>query len=55
MERSPYWDPDSCAATQRFMEPEGSLPYPQNRSRSGYPEQDQSSPHHRIILLQDLF
>jgi hypothetical protein len=35
------------------MEPEGSIPNPQQLSTCPYPERDQSSPHHPIPPLQD--
>jgi hypothetical protein len=35
------------------MEPEGSLPCPQEPSTVPYPEPDQSNPDHHIISLQD--
>jgi hypothetical protein len=38
--------------SQHFMEPEGSLPR-QELFTCFYPEQDQSSPHHAILYLQD--
>jgi hypothetical protein len=36
--------------SQHFMEPEGSIPNPQELSACSYPEQDQSSPLHPIPL-----
>jgi hypothetical protein len=33
------------------MEPEGSLPHPQELSTCPYPELDQSSPHRPILIL----
>jgi hypothetical protein len=37
------------------MESEGSLPCSQQSSSRPYPVQEQSSPHHLIICLQDPF
>jgi hypothetical protein len=39
--------------SQHFMEPEGSVPNPQELFTCPYPEPDQSSPHHPIPPLQD--
>jgi hypothetical protein len=39
--------------TNDFMEPQGSIPNPQELSNSSYPEPDKSSPHHPIPPLQD--
>jgi hypothetical protein len=38
--------------SQHFMEPEGSIPNSQELPTCSYPE-DQSSPHHAILSLQD--
>jgi hypothetical protein len=37
--------------SQRFMEPEGSLPPSQEPSTGPYPEPDRSNPHHSILSL----
>jgi hypothetical protein len=37
--------------SQRFMEPEGSLPPSQEPSAGPYPEPDRSNPHHPILSL----
>jgi hypothetical protein len=37
--------------SQHFMEPEGSLPCPQDPTTGPYPKPDQSSPHHPILFL----
>jgi hypothetical protein len=39
--------------SQRFMEPEDSLPYSQEPSTGPYPEHDRSSPYYPILSLQD--
>jgi hypothetical protein len=33
------------------MEPDGSLPYPQEPANGLYPEPDESSPYHAILFL----
>jgi hypothetical protein len=39
--------------SKHLMEPEGSIPNPQELSTCSYPEPDQSSPHHPILTPQD--
>jgi hypothetical protein len=39
--------------SQKFMEPEGSVPNSQELSTCSYPEPDQSSSHYPITSLQD--
>jgi hypothetical protein len=41
--------------SQYFMEPERSIPNSQELSTCSYTESDQSSQHHPILLLQDIF
>jgi hypothetical protein len=58
-EQSPSWQVDSMFSYSRnfphFMEPEGSLPYSQERANSPYPEPDEPKPQPQTLFPQDTF